>query len=75
MAVLELLTTTFRSDRAVITIRPVSGDAALLVECEACHLSQRVLLPINADALQMTLVGWLRDHASRCPCKPPLTTP
>ena len=65
------MVTTSRFDRAVITIRPASsGDAALLVECEACHLGERVALPISALALRRILAGWSSDHLSRCPASP-----
>ena len=60
---------------AELTIRPARSGDALLIECAACHLGQRVPLPISADALQITLAGWTRDHASRCPNTPPLTAP
>ena len=72
---LELLTMTFRSDRAVITIRPASSGDALLIECEACRLGERVALPISALALRRILAGWSSDHLSRCPCKPSPFTP
>ena len=54
----------------MITIRPASSGDALLIECEACRLGERVALPISALALRRILAGWSSDHLSRCPASP-----